>query len=348
MSSALGGEVEARRGVVAEEILSADHCSHIAGVVLNQDHGCGGAGRVARGDFVCKHLPHGCLGSPLKLAIHCGMNVKPAFKEQGNSVLSGFAEKRIGENPLPHFFHEIRRVIGGFQHLHPRCESDRLGAGLVVFLLRDVVVDEHPVEYLFAAQQGGIQIVIGVVGGRGLDQSSENGGFADGQIGEGFAEILVRCGTHPVCALAEIDEIQIFLEDELLGVLIFKLASESQLFYLAAGRLVGAIQEHQPHILLGDGGTAFRHAAFVQIGKPRSQDGSQINAAVLPETLVFNGDHGVLEDGGHFVKGFNVHTMLLASEKGDLFAVFVVDERRQSDGGRLNRERACGPRAAGG
>ena len=263
MSAALGGEVEARRGVVAEEVLSADHRPHIAGVVLNQDHRCFGAGRVARSDFVGEHLPHGCLGSPLKLAVNRGMDMQTALKKQGNSVLSGFAEKRIGENPLPHLFHEIRSVIGGFQHLHSRRETDRLGAGLVVFLLRDVVVDEHPIEHLSAAQQSGIQIVIGVIGGRSLDEAGENGGFADGQVGEGFAEILIRCGTNPVCALAEIDEIHVLLENELLGVLVFKLAGESQLLNLAAGRLIGAIQEHQPHILLGNGGTALRHAAFI-------------------------------------------------------------------------------------
>ena len=94
----------------------------------------------------------------------------------------------------------------------------------------------------------------GVVVGR-TDQPREHGGIGESEFGRLFSEIEFRRRFQPETAVPEIDGIEVFFEDLVLGIFLFQ--SPGQLVFAEfslQGLFLGEVGVFD--VLLGDGGSA--------------------------------------------------------------------------------------------
>ena len=139
-----------------------------------------------------------------------------------------------------------------------------------------------------------------------LGQGRQEGDFRDGQLVQRLAEIIQRRGAHAIAVLAQIDLIEIQLEDLLLGIGGVDADGQDRLAHLARHLEVG-IEQEAPRHLLGDGGGALRTAPFqhqADILDRGAQDAGGIDAGMVVEIAVLGGGEGLLhqlgdEGGGH-------------------------------------------------
>ncbi|MEZ5169052.1 MAG: hypothetical protein R2695_22135 [Acidimicrobiales bacterium] len=125
-------------------------------------------------------------------------------------------------------------------------------------------------------------------------------------------------------AVAEVHPVEVPPEDELLAVALLEAAGHHQFLDLAAGRLVLAVEEHVAHVLLGDGGAALADATRAHVGAGRPDDGLEIDAGVVPEPFVLDGDHGVVDQRRNVLEG-HVGAVLLTPQVGDHLPVAIDD-----------------------
>ena len=105
----------------------------------------------------------------------------------------------------------------------------------------------------------------------------------------GFAEVALACCLHAIGAGAEIDAVEIKLENFGLGVL--ALQPERQFDFLQfalEGALLG--QEQVLGQLLGERRAALRHAAMQDVGDRRAQNAPGVDAEMRIEAPVLDGD----------------------------------------------------------
>jgi hypothetical protein len=98
-------------------------------------------------------------------------------------------------------------------------------------------------------------------------------------------------------AVAQVDLVQVNLEDLVLGELLFEPQRQQDLIGLAAQRAFRA-EVHIARHLHGDGRCALL-AAALQAGHRRAQEALVVDAAMVVEARVFHGQHGILHDLGN-------------------------------------------------
>ena len=133
----------------------------------------------------------------------------------------------------------------------------------------------------------GLQIAPWRVGGRCIGQRGEHRGFRERHLARGFAEIDLRGAIHAVRAGAEIDAVQIELEDLVLGEQLLELARARHLDDLARDRAVGR-EEKDLHQLLCDGRPALIEAPGLEIGERRAGKAAEIDAVMVVEAAVLH------------------------------------------------------------
>jgi hypothetical protein len=74
----------------------------------------------------------------------------------------------------------------------------------------------------------------------GLGQRRQKRRFGDGQRAGGFVEIALGRSFHPIGLIAQIDPVEIKLEDFLLGQMALKLGGDADFLQLAPGGALGA------------------------------------------------------------------------------------------------------------
>ena len=144
-----------------------------------------------------------------------------------------------------------------------------------------------------------------VVVGR-LGQGGKIGGLLERELAQLLVEVVERGGRHAVGAHAEIDLVEIELEDLVLGVGALDADGEDRFLELAVELLLARQQEVLGH-LLGDGGGAFGAPScrqFCEIVVDGAADAGEIEPAVLVEALVLGrqerGDDQLRDDvDGH-------------------------------------------------
>jgi len=107
----------------------------------------------------------------------------------------------------------------------------------------------------------------------------------------GSVEVVERGGPQAVHAVAEVDAGEIAPEDLGLGEPQFEGEGDEQLRQLAAEGPVGA-QEGGLRQLLGDGASAFPHVARAQVDHRRAHQPHRIDAPVVIEAVILDGDEG--------------------------------------------------------
>jgi hypothetical protein len=154
------------------------------------------------------------------------------------------------------------------------------GAGL------DHLGDHQP-----GARRGAFGVVDRVEGRRRVEDGSEDRRLGDGDVAGGLAEELLRCLLHPDGAGAEIGPVEIELEDLVLGEPVLQPQGEDGFLELA---LVGAVglEEQVLGQLLGDGRAALDDAAGLLVGDEGAHQADGIDAEVMLEAAVLDGDDG--------------------------------------------------------
>jgi hypothetical protein len=99
-------------------------------------------------------------------------------------------------------------------------------------------------------------------------------------------------------ALAEIDLVEIGLEDALLAVAPLDERGQPGLVDLAQQRALG-IEQPILDELLRDRAAALGHAAGSQVDPRRPQQSAQIDARMIEEAVIFGGQHGLQQAEGH-------------------------------------------------
>ena len=143
------------------------------------------------------------------------------------------------------------------------------------------------------------------------------------------AEERAGRGLHPVGVLPEVDDVEVAGEQLVLAVGLLQRQGQPGLAQLATQRLLGGgdplllgrrrLQQGLLDQLLGERGAALLHAAGRQVGQDRAQRALHVEAGVLVEARVLDGDHRLLHDRGDLVARDRVPVLLV--EGGDHLAV---------------------------
>jgi hypothetical protein len=141
----------------------------------------------------------------------------------------------------------------------------------------------------------------------------------------------LRRGLCAVRSLAEVDRVEIELEDLFLALALLQLAREERLTELASERDVGALVEQDgvADVLLGDGRRALFGRAGQDVDDRGAGDAVQVDTVVAVEPLVLDRDDGVDEVGGDGGDGYD--GAVLEVEPGEEHAVGRVDTRGLRD-----------------
>ncbi len=188
-------------------------------------------------------------------------------------------------------------AVVGVGREHARGDAERLGLGRVAVLDRDVAVADHLVDDVVAPVDRLVAMREGLVVVRPLRQRGEIGDLGHGQLVHRLAEIVQGRGGDAVVAEAEIDLVEVELEDLLLRIGRLDLEGEQRLLDLAVERsLVG--QQEVLGDLLGDRRGALDVLAALDQHHRGAGDAFEVDAVVRVEVLVLGRDEGFLHQGG--------------------------------------------------
>ena len=169
---------------------------------------------------------------------------------------------------------------------------------------------------------------LGAVSGieaRGIvDDAGQHCAFPEGEPLRGLVEERLGGRLDAVGAAAEVDRIEVALEDLALGLLTLELQGDEGLLHLALeGALLGEIEDLD--VLLSDRRRALELLAL-GVAEGRTHDALGVDTPVGPERPVLRGDHGVLDRLRHLVEQDRFAVLLREHAQLSL-AVGVVDLR---------------------
>ena len=248
----------------------------------------------------------------------------------GGAVLQALDAQHLGHNVVDGVLHVVGVVVhgvggggGGLQHVQ------RLRLGGVALLLADQALVEHLLQHVVGAlvdQLGALVHVVvsaGVVAVGVANDGGDAGALAQGELVEILAEVVLGRDLHAVVCAAQVDHVQVGLQDLLLRQLLLHLQGQIGLLHLALVVLVG-VEQRQLDQLAGDGGRALQAAAR-QVVEHRARHALDVHAVVLPEARVLDGDDRVDQLLRNLLV-VHVDAVLGALELGNEVAVLVVDE----------------------
>ena len=163
-------------------------------------------------------------------------------------------------------------------------------------------IDAISASDLVAAGGGGLGGDTGIEGGRGPDEPGQQRRLGDGQVGDGHPEELLGGRGHAVGLGAEVDLVQVALEELVLAPPLLEGHRVEQLLGLAQDALLVAHEVLLRH-LLGDGGAALFHLTGPHVRHQGPEDGPPVVAAVVPEVVVLGRQHRLADDLGDLVEG---------------------------------------------
>ena len=199
--------------------------------------------------------------------------------------------------------------------------------GRVVIGLVDVAVGQHLVEDVLVATQEPFLALLArgrVETGRVVEDGGEGRGLGQAELGGRLQEVRLGGRLDAVGAPAEVDGVEVALQDLLLGHLPAHLHGQDQLPDLAARGAFGT-QVEDLDVLLGDGGAAL-HVTAAGDGPQAAEHAGQGEPRVAEESGVLGRHHRVLHHLRHLV--ILEGDAVLHSEGTELLLpVVVIDER---------------------
>ncbi len=241
------------------------------------------------------------------------------------------------------------RVAVSLQARRPlRNQTQRRGVGSVGLRGGDVAALDHAVQYVALAIARQREIRERRVHGRRGHHAGEHGGLGERKFIDATPEIGVRGRFDAVGARAEVDDVEIALEDLVLRVVALDLDGEQRLLHLARDRdLVG--EEQPARELLRDRGRTLK-LLMREVRKRRAHDPADVDAVVVVEIVILVRDERVAHHDRD-ARDRNPDAVLLV-ERGEQRSVARVDACRArglvvghaADIGKVARVRGHHPR----
>ncbi len=182
----------------------------------------------------------------------------------------------------------------------------------------------HTGEHGGPAPLGRLRVVEGRVGRGCLRQAGQERALGQAQLRDRLAEEGAGGRLHAKGAVAEVDLVQVHLEDAVLRVAPLELEGEHRLLELALEALVRGEEEDLGE-LLGDGAAALHDAPAPEVLVDRARDAGRVHSVVGVEARVLGGDDGVAQGLGDLRERHE--DAALDVELGDELVVVVVDLR---------------------
>ena len=218
-------------------------------------------------------------------------NGKPPFVQRSLAVA-------VVEMPA-HFLREIGRIDEGLRRPGAReegCQHRGVGRGFA-----DRAVLDHLGQNPIAARHRRLVTPRRVVLARRLGERGQIGHFAQSEFVERAVEIVERRRRHAVGTAAEIDLVEVELEDAVLAEGLLEAHREDGFLHLARERELVREQEVFRHLLCHGRG-ADRPAVLAQIDEvldDRARHADRIDSEMFVEGLVLGGEKGLNEAVGH-------------------------------------------------
>ena len=289
------------------KVLAAHHRPHQAGARLHRHQGpLHLAGGVGVDGFLGLGLPG---------------QIQAAFHGETAHFQLLFAE-HLGQLLL-HPAREVGRLaeeVLGFGRLE--LQGRRVGLGLLGSTNKASL--RHAAQHHGAAFEGEIRIHQGGIHRGRWRQASDQGGFAEGELGGGFGEVDPGRIGHAIGAGAEVHHIEVLGEDLLLAELALQFSCQRQFRQLADHGAVLA-KENRAGQLLGNGAGPFLHGLFGDVAHHGPANAHRIDAVVLEETAIFRGNKCLLNQGwrgtcGEFFAGCRpdfLHHLAVGRQDGE-------------------------------
>ncbi len=269
----------------------ADHGQDVAADWIERDQ-CA-VGRVAIGQ-VGHTFAHGLLCKPLQAGVERGIDAQPLAAVERLRAISGL-------QCLLHVDYEMGR--GGDVELRSfELVGPHLGRGCLGLCVADIAGLDHQRQHVLLAGQGQVAPAgEGVVHGRGLGQTGEEGGLRQREVGRVHAKIGLGGSLHPVGQVAIIVLVEIDLQDGVLGVSSGQFGRQDDFLDLAPGGLLDALLGGEQDVagyLLGDGAGAGDDLPFGKDVVEGARDGDGVKADVFVELAILGSDGRLGQVGG--------------------------------------------------
>ncbi|MPM03225.1 hypothetical protein SDC9_49489 [bioreactor metagenome] len=315
---ALGATHRRGRVVVVERLAAAvahrgaalRHRLDLAGARLDHHH------RPQRRVPVRHHGRHRLLGGLLDPRVDGGPDGEPATVEHPLAILDGRAERgrlqQLVDGVLTDERVAARRAAVARRAHRRRVELGRLG--LIDLVLQARVELGHPVQHHIAALDRGLRVQPRVVRVGALHQAGEHRRLGQVEILRGLVEEVSGSGLDAVRAVAVVRDVQVALEDLVLGQPLLQGDRIAHLLDLAAVRLLLGLLDallvatgqrgldlDPLDVLLGDRRAALGGTAGA-VAEERADGALHIDRAVLVEAVVLDVDLGLLHHRGDLVQ----------------------------------------------
>ncbi len=186
-----------------------------------------------------------------------------------------------GPVTVPAFYGELRIRVGGAV----------LGCGDIAFILHVLQHERRPLCRQF-------RIVGGRIARGGFEQAGQHGRLPQGDLTHGFVEIAFGGCVHPIGAGAQIDPVEIDLQNPVLGEFGFQPQRQQQFTHFAAHGALG-LQKEVFGQLLRDGAAALDDLPGADIGDHGAGQPKRVDPEMTVEAPVLGGQHRLDEMGRH-------------------------------------------------
>ena len=207
-----------------------------------------------------------------------------------------------------HLAHHFGHVFG----VHARVV--RAGAQLQVFLLGlcrlfggDVAGVMHALDDVELTRTSALGVADRVVGGRGLRQTREHGGFGDADRFERLAKVCFAGCREAVGAISQIDLVHVDLENLVLAQQMLEFEGQQNFVDLAGEGLLGG-EVHIARHLHGDGGGALA-LDLAEVGQRSAHHPLVVHAAMFEETGIFDSEDRIFHHIRDFIDGSQISTL---------------------------------------
>ena len=224
----------------------------------------------------------------LHLGIKRGANRKATLVEFFLTVtIRQFAPDLFGK--------KARGVVGWNDGLG--VDAQRLFFGRFAVSALHEAVEDHALDHVIAAGFSAFALGERVIVVWSLGQSGQIGHFAQRQLVHRLIEIVQRGRSHAIVAKAEINFVEIKLEDFFLGVVFFDAQRQQSLARLAGVGLFVAKQEVFGN-LLGDGGSTLLTGTG-QVCQQSTGNAFWVDAVMRIKVFVFGGNKCLFHQWGN-------------------------------------------------
>ena len=274
-----------------------------------------------------KPVAQGAFCILLEFRIKRGPHPQPAVIDAERVATAVGILSELRDQLAPEFF-GIIAANGLIRRRDTRNDAQWMADRLVILLLRDELILEHATQNPVPPLERTVIEALRPVVRRSLGQNGEIGHFVKLQFPHVLAEIGTRGGLHAKAAAAEVDLVEVKLEDLLLGESTLDPLGEDRFLDLAdIARLVG--QKQVLGDLLRDRRSTHRAARTHHVGEDRSDDAGIVKTAMLEERPVLRSQIGTHQQRREFlVSQLDAALARIAVDRRAVIAAHIGRQRR--------------------